>query len=324
MTDPSSPAITAVDVRMSFGDNVVLDGLEFAVERGSVFALLGPNGAGKTTMVRILAALLEADHGTIRVAGHDVTREADAVRPAIGVTGQFSAVDDLLTGRENLALMGDLHHLSRPAARERIDELLERFELADAADRMAMTYSGGMRRRLDLAMTLIGSPQVIFLDEPTTGLDPRSRRTMWEIVESLADDGTTVFRTTQYLDEADKLADRVAILDRGRLVAEGSAQELKQQIPGGRIDVQFADADAQLVAADALGLPVSDQDSPSLQIPTDGNIATLRRVLHELDEADVDVVDLAIHTPDLDDVFFALTGRGADPAESRTEEELYR
>ncbi|MGZ4265311.1 MAG: ATP-binding cassette domain-containing protein [Solirubrobacteraceae bacterium] len=324
MTDPSSPAITAVDVRMSFGDNVVLDGLEFAVERGSVFALLGPNGAGKTTMVRILATLLEADHGTIRVAGHDVTREADAVRPAIGVTGQFSAVDDLLTGRENLALMGDLHHLSRPAARERIDELLERFELADAADRMAMTYSGGMRRRLDLAMTLIGSPQVIFLDEPTTGLDPRSRRTMWEIVESLADDGTTVFRTTQYLDEADKLADRVAILDRGRLVAEGSAQELKQQIPGGRIDVQFADADAQLVAADALGMPVSDQDSPSLQIPTDGNIATLRRVLHELDEADVDVVDLAIHTPDLDDVFFALTGRGADPAESRTEEELYR
>ncbi|MGZ4237569.1 MAG: ATP-binding cassette domain-containing protein [Solirubrobacteraceae bacterium] len=324
MTDPSSPAITAVDVRMSFGDNVVLDGLEFAVERGSVFALLGPNGAGKTTMVRILATLLEADHGTIRVAGHDVTREADAVRPAIGVTGQFSAVDDLLTGRENLALMGDLHHLSRPAARERIDELLERFELADAADRMAMTYSGGMRRRLDLAMTLIGSPQVIFLDEPTTGLDPRSRRTMWEIVESLADDGTTVFLTTQYLDEADKLADRVAILDRGRLVAEGSAQELKQQIPGGRIDVQFADADAQLVAADALGMPVSDQDSPSLQIPTDGNIATLRRVLHELDEADVDVVDLAIHTPDLDDVFFALTGRGADPAESRTEEELYR
>ena len=324
MTDPSSPAITAVDVRMSFGDNVILDGLEFAVERGSVFALLGPNGAGKTTMVRILATLLEADHGTIRVAGHDVTREADAVRAAIGVTGQFSAVDDLLTGRENLALMADLHHLSRPAGRQRIDELLERFELADAADRMAMTYSGGMRRRLDLAMTLIGSPQVIFLDEPTTGLDPRSRRTMWEIVESLADDGTTVFLTTQYLDEADKLADRVAILDRGRLVAEGSAQELKQQIPGGRIDVQFADADAQLVAADALGMPVSDQDSPSLQIPTDGNIATLRRVLHELDEAAVDVVDLAIHTPDLDDVFFALTGRGADPAESRTEEELYR
>jgi ABC-2 type transport system ATP-binding protein len=324
MTDPSSPAITAVDVRKSFGDNVVLDGLEFSVEQGTVFALLGPNGAGKTTMVRILATLLEADHGTIRVAGHDVSREADAVRGAIGVTGQFSAVDGLLTGRENLALMADLHHLSRAPARDRVDELLERFELTDAADRMAMTYSGGMRRRLDLAMTLIGSPQVIFLDEPTTGLDPRSRRTMWEIVESLADDGITVFLTTQYLDEADRLADRVAILDRGHLVAEGTAQELKHQIPGGRIDVQFADADARLVAADALGMPVSDQDSPSLQIPTDGNVATLRRVLRDLDEADVDVVDLAIHTPDLDDVFFALTGRGAEPAEPRTEEEVYR
>ena len=204
-----------------------------------MFALLGPNGAGKTTMVRILATLLEADHGTIRVAGHDVRREADAVRDAIGVTGQFSAIDELLTGRENLALMADLHHLSRAPARERIDQLLERFELADAADRIAMTYSGGMRRRLDLAMTLIGAPQVIFLDEPTTGLDPRSRRTVWEIVESLADDGTTVFLTTQYLEEADKLADRVAILDRGRLVAEGTAQELKQRIPGGRIDVQL-------------------------------------------------------------------------------------
>jgi ABC-2 type transport system ATP-binding protein len=324
MTDSSSPAITAVDVRKSFGDNVVLDGLELAVERGSVFALLGPNGAGKTTMVRILATLLEADHGTIRVAGHDVGREADAVRDAIGVTGQFSAIDELLTGRENLALMADLHHLSRAPARERIDQLLERFELGDAADRIAMTYSGGMRRRLDLAMTLIGGPQVIFLDEPTTGLDPRSRRTVWEIVERLVDDGMTVFLTTQYLDEADRLADRVAILDRGRLVAEGSAQELKQRIPGGRIDVRFADTEAQRVAGDALGMPVTDHGSPSLQIPTDGNVAALRRVLRDLDEAGVDVVDLAIHTPDLDDVFFALTGREALAAESRTEEELYR
>jgi ABC-2 type transport system ATP-binding protein len=273
-------------------------------------------------MVRILATLLEADHGTIRVAGHDVVREADAVRAAIGVTGQFSAIDDLLTGRENLVLMADLHHLSRAPARERIDQMLERFELADAANRIAMTYSGGMRRRLDLAMTLMGAPQVIFLDEPTTGLDPRSRRTVWEIVESLAGDGTTVFLTTQYLEEADRLADRVAILDQGRLVAEGSAHELKQRIPGGRIDVQFADTEAQLVAAAALGVPVSEQDAPTLQIPTDGNVATLRRVLRDLDGAGVDVVDLAIHTPDLDDVFFALTGRGADPAESRTEEEL--
>jgi ABC-2 type transport system ATP-binding protein len=324
MTDPSPPAITAVDVRKSFGDNVVLDGLSLTVEQGSVFALLGPNGAGKTTMVRILATLLEADHGTIRVAGHDVGREADAVRDAIGVTGQFSAIDELLTGRENLALMADLHHLSRAPARARLAELLERFELAEAADRIAMTYSGGMRRRLDLAMTLIGAPQVIFLDEPTTGLDPRSRRTVWEIVESLVDDGTTVFLTTQYLDEADKLADRVAILDRGRLVAEGTAPELKQRVPGGRIDIRFADTEAQLVAGDALGMPVTDQNSSSLQIPTDGNVATLRRVLRDLDEAGVDVVDLAIHTPDIDDVFFALTGRDAHAAESITEEEVYR
>jgi ABC-2 type transport system ATP-binding protein len=324
MTHSSSPAITAVDVRMSFGDNVVLEGLDLTVEQGSVFALLGPNGAGKTTMVRILSTLLEADHGTIRVAGHDVVREADAVRAAIGVTGQFSAIDDLLTGRENLALMADLHHLPRAPARERIDQLLERFDLVDAADRIAMTYSGGMRRRLDLAMTLIGAPEVIFLDEPTTGLDPRSRRTVWEIVGSLAGDGTTVFLTTQYLEEADRLADRVAILDKGRLVAEGTAQELKQRIPGGRIDVQFADTGAQLAAADALGIPVAHQGSPSLQIPTDGNVATLRRVLRDLDGAGVDVVDLAVHTPDLDDVFFALTGRGADPAESRTEQEVQR
>ena len=199
-------------------------------------------------MVRILATLLQADRGTIRVNGHDVSREAEPVRAAIGVTGQFSAVDDLLTGRENLALMADLHHLSRAPARERIDQLLEQFELGDAAGRVAMTYSGGMRRRLDLAMTLIGAPRVIFLDEPTTGLDPRSRRTVWEIVARLVEGGTTVFLTTQYLDEADKLADRVAILDRRRLVAEGTAQQLKQQIPGGRIDLQFADAEAQLVA----------------------------------------------------------------------------
>ncbi len=324
MTHPSSPAIAALDVRKSFGENVVLDGLDLAVEPGSVFALLGPNGAGKTTMVRILTTLLEADHGTVRVSGHDVRREPDAVRDVIGVTGQFSAIDELLTGRENLALMADLNHLQRAPARARIDELLERFELADAADRIAMTYSGGMRRRLDLAMTLIGAPQVIFLDEPTTGLDPRSRRTVWEIVERLADDGTTVFLTTQHLDEADRLADRVAILDRGRLVAEGSPQELKQQIPGGHIDLHFADTEAQLVAGEALGMPVTNHDSPSLQIPTDGNVATLRRVLRDLDEAGVDVVDLAIQTPDLDDVFFALTGRDAHPAEPRTGQELYR
>ena len=282
MTDiSSSPAITAFDVRMSFGDNVVLDGVDLTAERGSVFALLGPNGAGKTTMVRILATLLEPDHGEIRVAGHDVAHEPDAVRDAIGVTGQFSAVDELLTGRENLALMADLHHLARDDARRRIGDLLERFELVEAADRMAVTYSGGMRRRLDLAMTLMGKPQVIFLDEPTTGLDPRSRRTMWEIVHNLVGDGTTVFLTTQYLDEADQLANRVAILDRGHIVAQGTGQELKQRIPGGRIDLSFANAATQLAAAGAMQLAVRDDDALTLQIPTDGNVATLRRVLHQ-------------------------------------------
>jgi ABC-2 type transport system ATP-binding protein len=205
--------------------------------------------------------------------------------------------------------MADLHHLTREDARRRIGDLLERFELVDAADRLAVAYSGGMRRRLDLAMTLIGAPQIIFLDEPTTGLDPRSRRTVWEIVRSLVDDGTTVFLTTQYLEEADQLADRVAILDRGHLVAQGTAQELKQRIPGGRIDLSFADAATQVAAARALQLAVGDDDGLTLQIPTDGNVTSLRGVLRELDDAAVDVVDLAIHTPDLDDVFLALTGQ---------------
>jgi ABC-2 type transport system ATP-binding protein len=315
-------AITAVDVHKSFADNVVLDGLELTVEEGSVFALLGPNGSGKTTTVNILATLLAADAGEVRVAGHDVVRDADAVRDAIGLTGQFSAVDDLLTGRENLRLMADLHHLARPDAQRRIADLLTRFELSDAADRTVSTYSGGMRRRLDLAMTLIGDPQIIFLDEPTTGLDPRSRRTMWDIVRGLASDGTTVFLTTQYLDEADQLADRVAILDGGRLVAQGAPAELKARVPGGHIALRFADRDAYHAAAGVLDAPASDEDSLALQVATDGNVATVRRVLRELDEADVEVESLAIHTPDLDDVFFALTGQPA--TSERQPEEVSR
>ncbi len=316
-----SNAIEVHGVSKRFGDVVALNGLDLTVAAGTVFGLLGPNGAGKTTLVRILATLLAPDDGEIRVAGHDVAREPDAVRDAIGVTGQFSAVDELLTGRENLALMADLHHLARDDARRRIGRLLEGFELVDAADRMAMTYSGGMRRRLDLAMTLIGAPQIIFLDEPTTGLDPRSRRTVWDIVRSLVSDGTTVFLTTQYLEEADELADRVAILDRGSIVAEGTARELKQRIPGGRIELNFADAASQLAAAGAMQLPVRDDDAVTLQIPTDGNVATLRRVLRDLDDAGVDVVDLAIHTPDLDDVFLALTGQHDRSQQLRTEKE---
>ncbi len=307
--------ITAKDVSKSFADHLVLDGVEFTVDDGSVFALLGPNGAGKTTMVRILATLLEPDGGEVTVAGHDVTRDPDAVRAVIGVTGQFSAVDDLLTGRENLGLMADLNHLPRADAHRRTEGLLERFELTEAADRLVGTYSGGMRRRLDLAMTLIGDPQVIFLDEPTTGLDPRSRRTVWELVRGIVAEGTTVFLTTQYLDEADELADRVAILDRGQIVAQGTGQELKAQVPGGRIEVTFPDEGARRAAAEALSTEVRDTDGLTLQIPTDGNVATVRRVLRELDDAEVDVSDLSVHTPNLDDVFFALTGRHDRTAE---------
>jgi len=319
-----APAISAVDVRKSFGDNLVLAGLEFTIDPGVVFALLGPNGAGKTTMVRILATLLAPDQGEIHVGGYSVTREADSVRAVIGVTGQFSAVDELLTGRENLALMADLHHLHRAEARHRITDLLERFELTDAADRVALTYSGGMRRRLDLAMTLIGAPQVIFLDEPTAGLDPRSRRTVWDMVRGLADDGTTVFLTTQYLEEADRLADRIAILDHGRLVAQGSSAELKRLIAGGRIDLGFADARAGLAAAKALQMPVPVETPLTLQIPTDGNVATLRRVLRQLDEATVEIESLSIHSPDLDDVFLALTGRRDGSASSTDDTEGHR
>jgi ABC-2 type transport system ATP-binding protein len=227
--------ITVRGLRKSYGDHLVLDGVDLDVPAGTTYALLGPNGAGKTTMVQILSTLISADAGELRVAGHDLARDPDAVRAAIGVTGQFSAVDNLLTGRENLILMADLHHLGRVGGRRRAAELLQQFELTDAAVRPAATYSGGMRRRLDLAMTLVGDPRLIFLDEPTTGLDPRSRHTMWEIIRRLVAEGVTVFLTTQYLDEADELADRIALLDRGRLVAEGTADDLKGRVPGGHV-----------------------------------------------------------------------------------------
>src|SRR5215211_2972107 len=240
-TTPSRSAITATRLRKSFGDHVVLDGIDLHVPEGTVFALLGPNGAGKTTIVQILSTLIGADGGELRVAGHDLARDPDSVRAAIGVTGQFSAVDNLLTGQETLILMADLHHLGRAEGRRRAAELLERFDLVESGRKMAATYSGGMRRRLDLAMGLVGDPRIIFLDEPTTGLDPRSRRTMWQIIRDLVAGGVTVFLTTQYMEEADRLADRIAILDRGKLVAEGTPGELKRRIPGGHIRLQFAD-----------------------------------------------------------------------------------
>jgi ABC-2 type transport system ATP-binding protein len=225
-------AIEITGLRKSFGEHLVLDGVDLRVAEGAIFALLGPNGAGKTTIVQILSTLIAADAGTLRVGGHDPAGEPDAVRAAIGVTGQFAAVDNLLTGEENLILMADLHRLSRREGRRRAAELLERFDLVDAAKRPAATYSGGMRRRLDLAMTLVGEPRIIFLDEPTTGLDPRSRHTMWEIIRRLAAGGVTIFLTTQYLDEADRLADRIALLDEGMVIAEGTADELKSRVAG--------------------------------------------------------------------------------------------
>jgi ABC-2 type transport system ATP-binding protein len=311
---PPTPAIQITGLRKSFGDKVVLDGIDLEVPEASVFALLGPNGAGKTTIVHILATLITPDAGRARIAGHDLVDEPDAVRAAIGLTGQFAAVDELLTGAENLILMADLHHLGRTEGRRRVGELLERFDLVDAASELLATYSGGMRRRLDLAMTLVGRPRILFLDEPTTGLDPRSRRTMWEIVDDLVADGVTVLLTTQYLDEADHLADRIAILDQGRLVAEGTSAELKRLVPGGHISMTFRDPGELATAATALGRSLVDDDSLSLQIPSDGGVASLRSVLDRLDQASVAVDELWIHTPDLDDVFFALTSHDPAPA----------
>jgi ABC-2 type transport system ATP-binding protein len=296
-------------LRKSFGKQVVLDGLDLDVAEGTILALLGPNGAGKTTMVYILSTLIAADGGEARVAGHDVAREPEAVRAAIGVTGQFSAVDNLLTGEENLLLMANLHHLGRREGRKRAAMLLERFELVDAAKKPPSTYSGGMRRRLDLAMTLMGDPRIIFLDEPTTGLDPRSRRTMWQIIRDLVASGVTILLTTQYLDEADELANRIALLDRGKLVAQGTPDELKRRIPGGHIRLQFADVRALEVAARILGDGSRDNEALALQVPTDGSAGSLRSVLDRLDAAAIEVAGISVHTSDLDDVFFALTGQ---------------
>ena len=307
-TAVARPAVVATGLSKSFGDHVVLGGIELEVTEGTVFALLGPNGCGKTTTVQILSTLLPADAGAVRVAGHDLATEAGQVRAAIGVTGQFSAVDNLLTGEENLLLMADLHHLDRAEGRRRAAGLLDRFELADAAGKMAATYSGGMRRRLDLAMTLVGEPRIIFLDEPTTGLDPRSRRTMWQIIRELVADGVTIFLTTQYLEEADQLADRIAVLDHGKLVAEGTAAELKRLIPGGHIRLHFSDVSGMDAAAGILGEASRDEDALTLQVPYDGSVRSLKALLDRLDEQAVFTGGLSVHTPDLDDVFFALTG----------------
>jgi ABC-2 type transport system ATP-binding protein len=312
------PAIDVSGLRKSYGDHVVLDGIDLLVAEGTVFALLGPNGAGKTTTVQILSTLLPTDGGVARVDGHDVTADPDEVRKVIGVTGQFSAGDNLLTGEENLLLMADLNHLDKAEGRRRAVELLHRFDLTDWAKKSPSTYSGGMRRKLDLAMTLVGDPRVIFLDEPTTGLDPRSRRTMWDAIRQMVRDGVTVFLTTQNLEEADQLADRIALLDNGLLVAEGTADQLKRLIPGGHIRLQFADAAELDAASRAFGGSTRAEDSLALQVPSDGGVDSLRAALDYLQAASIHVESLTVHMPDLDDVFLALTGRRAE--EHRTEE----
>ncbi|MFC0507764.1 ATP-binding cassette domain-containing protein [Micromonospora costi] len=311
-TSTPRPAVAATGLRKSYGDHVVLDGIDLHVAEGTVFALLGPNGAGKTTTVQILSTLIRADGGDVRVVGHDLSREPDRVRAGIGVTGQFSAVDNLLTGAENLKLMADLRHLGRAAGRRRTAELLEQFGLVDAAGKPAVTFSGGMRRRLDLAMTLVGEPRLIFLDEPTTGLDPRSRRAMWDIIRDLVAGGVTIFLTTQYLDEADQLADRIAVLDRGRLVAEGTAEELKRRVPGGHLQLRFADPTGLAAAARVLGEVRRDDEALTLRVPSDGSVRSLRAVLDRLDDIQVEVESLSVHTPDLDDVFLTLTGHDTE------------
>ncbi|ANN18742.1 ABC transporter [Amycolatopsis orientalis] len=308
----SQPAISATGLRKSYGDKVVLDGVDLHVPAGTVFSLLGPNGAGKTTTVNILSTLVSPDGGGATIAGSDLATDPDGVRAAIGLTGQFSAVDNLLTGEENLFLMADLHHLPRRAGRERAAELLERFELTDAAKKTPATFSGGMRRKLDLAMTLIGDPKVIFLDEPTTGLDPRSRRTMWQIIRDLVSGGVTIFLTTQYLEEADQLADRVAVIDGGRVVALGTPDELKRRVPGGHMQLKFPDAVSLRDATRALRVSTSDEESLALRVPTDGSVAAVRAVLDRLDAEAVAVDSLTVHTPDLDDVFLSLTGHRTD------------
>ncbi len=297
-----------------------LDGVDLEVQEGTVLGLLGPNGAGKTTTVRILATLLKPNAGSARVAGFDVLRDAPSVRRAIGLSGQYAAIDENLTGRENLWMFGRLYHLSGAEARTRADELLERFQLEDAAERVAKTYSGGMRRRLDLAAALIGRPRVLFLDEPTTGLDPRGRLGMWDVIRTQVREGSTLLLTTQYLEEADELASQIAVVDHGRIIARGTADQLKSQVGGERIEaVVHAPSDlqraAQLLAPDGSG--TTEEHMRRLTIAADGGAAQLVDVVRRLDEAGIKVDGIALRRPTLDDVFLALTGHAAQelPAE---------
>jgi ABC-2 type transport system ATP-binding protein len=304
-------AIEVRNLTKSYGKTQVLRGVDLQVERGSMVALLGPNGAGKTTIVRILSTLLGFDGGTVLVDGHDVRTQADKVRAVIGLTGQATAVDELLTGRENLVMMGELYRLTGASARLRAKELLEEFDLVDAADRPARTYSGGMRRRLDLAVSLIATPPVLFLDEPTTGLDPRSRLGMWEIIKSLLAGGTTILLTTQYLEEADQLADRIVVIDGGKVIAEGTPSALKSKVGNDRLELTLVDEPSFRRAVAALGDDVIDCNAReySATVVIQDTNSDVRRALDMLAEADIAVQSIAVHKPTLDDVFLSLTGK---------------
>jgi ABC-2 type transport system ATP-binding protein len=319
------PAVVVNNVRKRFGNVVALDGVSLQVARGAVLGLLGPNGAGKTTMVRILTTLLLPDEGHAEVEGLDVVEHTDEIRKLIGLAGQYAAVDEILTGRENIEMVGRLYHLPKPEAKRRARLLLERFDLIDAADRTVRTYSGGMRRRLDLAASLVGEPRILFLDEPTTGLDPRSRIDLWRVIRQLVADGTTVLLTTQYLEEADELADRIVVIDHGRVIAEGTSNELKAKVGGDVVDVTVADRDrvreaAELVVQAAAGSASEvqiDKEMGKVTVRVNNGAAVLADTVRLLDAANMAIADLAVRKPTLDDVFLTLTGRPAEEAVSQ-------
>ena len=318
-------AIVTEGLRRHFGPIKAVDGVDLAAPAGTVLGLLGPNGAGKTTIVRILTTLLDPDGGSARVAGFDVVRDAEALRSVIGLAGQYAAVDENLTGRENLDLVGRLYHLGKGEARRRADEMLERFELTDAANRTVKTYSGGMRRRLDLGASLVGRPQVLFLDEPTTGLDPRSRFGLWDVIRELVNDGTTLLLTTQYLEEADRLADHIAVIDGGRVIAEGTTDELKSRVGGDLLALRVADRSRVAEAAAAIadlgsGAPQVVAESGEVSLPVREGASVLAEVVRRLDAAGLEISDLALGRPSLDDVFLALTGHVAEAAGEDGEE----
>ena len=317
---PADPAVETSGLHKSYGDVQALRGVELSVETGSVFGLLGPNGAGKTTAVRILTTLLAPDEGSARVAGFDVVRDAAKVRQHIGRAGQYAAVDENLTGFENLEMVGRLYHLGRGHSRDRARELLASFDLSEAGDRLVRTYSGGMRRRLDLAAALVARPPVLFLDEPTTGLDIRSRIGLWDAIEALVSEGTTVLLRTQYLDEADRLADRIAVIDQGLVIAEGTPEELESQVGGERLEIHLCDGDRGEEAVVALASIASDQpflEDGTVRVPVAERRGTIAAAVRRLDEAGIAIDDIAVSTPTLDDVFLTLTGRAV---EQETEE----